>query len=102
MTKDSEGVAKRMRAIRQRDMAPEMALRKAIHAMGLRYRVDTAPLKSLPRRKADLVFGPARVAVFVDGCFWHGCPEHGNKPRDHGRTRRSPPRGGAGYSDNTS
>lgn len=44
--------------------------------MGMRYRVDRAPLKAL-RRRADIVFGPARVAVFIDGCFWHGCPDHG-------------------------
>lgn len=44
--------------------------------MGMRYRVDCAPLKGL-RRRADIVFGPARVAVYIDGCFWHGCPEHG-------------------------
>lgn len=59
-----------------RDTAPELAVRRLLHAAGLRYRVDAAPLKGL-RRRADLVFGPAKVAVFVDGCFWHGCPEHG-------------------------
>lgn len=63
-----------------RDTAPELALRRLIHAAGLRYRVDRAPLPGL-RRRADLVFGRARVAVFVDGCFWHGCPLHGVKPR---------------------
>lgn len=51
-----------------------------VHAAGLRYRVDRAPVPGL-RRRADLVFGPARVAVFIDGCFWHGCPEHGNRPQ---------------------
>lgn len=52
--------------------------------MGLRYRVDRPPLAGL-RRRADIVFGPARVAVFVHGCFWHGCPEHGNPaPRANG------------------
>ncbi len=59
-----------------RDTAPEMQLRRALHAAGLRYRVDAPPLPGL-RRRADLVFGPAKVAVFVDGCVWHGCPEHG-------------------------
>jgi DNA mismatch endonuclease (patch repair protein) len=44
--------------------------------MGLRYRVDRPPLKGV-RRRADIVFGPAKVAVYIDGCFWHGCPEHG-------------------------
>lgn len=47
--------------------------------MGLRYRVDQAPITGL-RRRADLVFRAARVAVFVDGCFWHGCPDHGTWP----------------------
>lgn len=63
-----------------RDTRPELALRRHLHVAGLRYRVDRAPLPDL-RRRADLVFGPARVAVFVDGCFWHGCPEHGNQPK---------------------
>jgi DNA mismatch endonuclease (patch repair protein) len=61
-----------------RNTAPELAVRRALHAAGLRYRVDAAPLPRL-RRRADLVFGPAMVAVFVDGCFWHGCPDHGSR-----------------------
>lgn len=65
---------------RSRDTAAELAVRRLVHAAGLRYRVDRAPLPGL-RRRADLVFGPARLAVFIDGCFWHGCPEHGNRPR---------------------
>lgn len=65
-----------------RDTKPELALRRLLHASGLRYRVDRAPLRGL-RRRADLVFGPARVAVFVDGCFWHGCPQHGTRPRSN-------------------
>lgn len=68
-----------MQAQRTRDTAPEMAVRRILHADGLRYRVDRAPLPDL-RRRADLVFGPSRVAVYVDGCFWHGCPEHGTRP----------------------
>lgn len=55
-------------------------LRHRLHAIGLRYRVDLAPVAGL-RRKADIVFTRKRVAVFVDGCFWHCCPEHGTKPR---------------------
>ena len=73
-------VRSRMQVQRTRDTAPEMALRSSLHSMGLRYRVDRAPLPGL-RRRADIVFGPAKVAVFVDGCFWHGCPEHGTKAR---------------------
>ncbi len=53
-----------------------MAVRRAVHALGLRYFVNQRPLPDL-RRTADLVFPRVRVAVFVDGCFWHGCPEHG-------------------------
>ncbi|MEI7033510.1 very short patch repair endonuclease [Streptomyces pratensis] len=64
-----------MRANRSRDTGPELALRRAVHARGLRYRVAARPIKEL-RRTADLVFTRVRVAVFLDGCFWHGCPEH--------------------------
>jgi DNA mismatch endonuclease (patch repair protein) len=69
-----------MQANRSRDTAPEMALRRLLHAQGFRYRVSARPLKGV-RRTADLVFGPARVAVFVDGCFWHCCPDHGTVPK---------------------
>ncbi|MDF0531230.1 very short patch repair endonuclease [Tsukamurella sp. 8F] len=71
----SAGVRRSMQGNRGRDTAPELALRRAVHARGLRYFVDRAPLKGV-RRRADLVFPRARVAVFLDGCFWHGCPEH--------------------------
>lgn len=78
------GVRSRMQQQRTRDTAPELAVRRRLHAMGLRYRVDAVPLPGL-RRRADLVFGPARVAVFIDGCFWHGCAEHGNpRPASNG------------------
>lgn len=56
-----------------------MAVRRAVHALGLRYRVDARPLPGLNRR-ADLVFTKVKVAVFVDGCYWHGCPDHGTQP----------------------
>lgn len=64
-----------MRSNRGRDTKPELALRSAVHALGLRYRVSARPLRNM-RRSADLVFTGARVAVFLDGCFWHGCPDH--------------------------
>lgn len=64
-----------MQSNKSRDTKPELALRSAVHALGLRYRVDARPLKAL-RRRADLVFPRAKVAVFLDGCFWHGCPVH--------------------------
>lgn len=56
-----------------------MQLRRAVHAAGLRYRVDAA-LPVATRRRADMLFTRARVAVFVDGCFWHQCPLHGSMP----------------------
>ncbi|WP_218835048.1 very short patch repair endonuclease [Streptomyces sp. Tue6028] len=64
-----------MRANRSRDTKPELALRSLLHRTGLRYRVDIPPLEGV-RRRADIVFVKDRIAVFVDGCFWHGCPEH--------------------------
>ncbi len=67
---------------RSRDTDVEVALRKLLHASGLRYRVHRRPVKGV-RREADIVFGPARVAVFVDGCFWHGCPEHATWPKNN-------------------
>jgi DNA mismatch endonuclease, patch repair protein len=71
----SDAVRTSMRGNRGRDTGPELDLRRALHARGLRYYVNRRPVKSL-RRTADLLFPKARVAVFVDGCFWHGCPEH--------------------------
>ncbi|HET6707808.1 very short patch repair endonuclease [Amycolatopsis sp.] len=67
---------------KSRDTGIEMALRRALHRAGFRYRVHRRPVKGV-RREADLVFGPARVAVFVDGCFWHGCPEHATWPKNN-------------------
>ena len=67
---------------RSRDTAPEVALRSALHAMGLRFRVDARPVAAIPRR-ADVVLRGDRVAVFLDGCFWHGCPEHFRPPATH-------------------
>lgn len=69
-----------MRGNRSRDTSPELALRRLVHAAGLRYRVAAKPLPGM-RRTADLVFGPTRVAVFIDGCYWHGCPEHFVPPK---------------------
>jgi DNA mismatch endonuclease (patch repair protein) len=69
-----------MQAIRSRDTKPERLIRQLLHARGLRYRVAARPLAEL-RRTADIVFRPTRVAVFIDGCYWHGCPEHYAAPR---------------------
>jgi len=65
---------------RTRDTDAEIALRRILHARGLRYRVNH-PLPGLPRRRADLTFPTQRVVVFVDGCFWHGCPQHRTWPK---------------------
>ncbi|WP_208446852.1 very short patch repair endonuclease [Streptomyces sp. SUK 48] len=67
---------------KSRNTQVEIALRRALHAAGLRYRVHRRPLKGV-RREADVVFGPTKVAVFVDGCFWHGCPVHATWPKNN-------------------
>jgi DNA mismatch endonuclease (patch repair protein) len=69
-----------MQANKSRDTKPEVRLRKALHALGLRYRVCARPLPEV-RRTADVVFRPAKVAVELRGCFWHGCPEHYRAPK---------------------
>lgn len=71
----SDAVRRSMQANKARDTKPELRLRRAVHARGLRYRVAERPLSEL-RRTADLVFTRAKIAVYVDGCFWHGCPQH--------------------------
>ena len=77
-----ERVRARMRAQRERDTAMERQIRSRLHAMGLRFRLHQRLLTGL-RREADVVFARARVAVFIDGCFWHGCPEHGTWPKNN-------------------
>ncbi|MGZ0139944.1 very short patch repair endonuclease [Rhodococcus qingshengii] len=72
----------RMSAQRRRDTKPEIALRRELHRRGLRYFVDRAPVKGV-RRRADLVFPRRKVAVFVDGCFWHSCPQHATFPKNN-------------------
>jgi DNA mismatch endonuclease, patch repair protein len=69
---------KRMSGLSRRNTGPELALRRELHRLGLRYFVHRRPLPEL-RREADSLFPRAKVAVFVDGCFWHGCPEHGRR-----------------------
>lgn len=70
-----------MRSNRGRDTNPELAVRRILHSTGHRYRVDFAPLGG--RRRADIVFTRQRIAIFIDGCFWHSCPVHGTKPRQN-------------------
>ncbi len=59
-----------------------MAVRRLLHGAGLRYRVNV-PVPGMPRRTIDVVFPRARIAVFMDGCFWHGCPEHATQPKSN-------------------
>ncbi|WP_282595077.1 very short patch repair endonuclease [Naasia sp. SYSU D00057] len=73
------GARRSMQANRGRDTTPELRVRKLLHAAGARYRVDLAPLGG--RRRADIVFSRRRIAVYIDGCFWHGCPQHATYPR---------------------
>ncbi len=65
----------------RRDTAPELALRRELHRLGLRFLVDVAPAGTSRRRRVDVLLRGARVAVLVHGCFWHGCPEHFHAPR---------------------
>lgn len=78
----SPEASRRMARVRQRGTDVEIELRRALHALGLRYRLQV-PLSKKPRRVADIVFIGARVAVFVDGCFWHGCPLHATWPKEN-------------------
>lgn len=78
----SPEASRRMARVRQRGTDVEIELRRALHALGLRYRLQV-PLSKKPRRVADIVFIGARVAVFVDGCFWHGCPLHAAWPKEN-------------------
>lgn len=71
-----------MARVRQKGTRAELNLRKALHAQGLRYRLHV-PLLTKPRRVADIVFSATKIAVFVDGCFWHGCPEHASWPKSN-------------------
>jgi DNA mismatch endonuclease (patch repair protein) len=78
----SEGRSANMRANRRTDTKPELALRHALHQRGYRYRKDfRLDLASGKRVRPDIAFTARKVAVFVDGCFWHACPEHGSKPK---------------------
>ncbi len=74
------GRRRNMQAIRRTDTKPEVALRAALHRLGLRFRKDFRIDLPAGRVRPDIVFTRARVAVFVDGCFWHACPEHGRQP----------------------
>ncbi len=73
----SAAVRRRMVGQRRRDTTPELAVRRALYSAGLRYRVEYAALPGM-RRRVDVAFPRVRLALLVDGCWWHGCPDHGH------------------------
>lgn len=84
----SQDASRRLSQIRQKGTDAELAVRQALHRMGLRYRVNYVVLTT-PRRVADIVFPKLKIAVFVDGCFWHGCPQHASWPKSNADFWRS-------------
>ncbi|ART68316.1 very short patch repair endonuclease [Mycobacterium dioxanotrophicus] len=76
----SEIVRSRMSRQRRRDTQPELLVRRILHSRGIRYRVDGNPEADL-RCKADILWRQLHMAVFIDGCFWHGCPDHATRPK---------------------
>jgi len=79
-TASSAVALNRMKTVRRRDTTAEVAIRRLLHAQGHRYRVDRPAINGT-RRRADLIFATAHVAVFIDGCFWHSCPQHATHPK---------------------
>lgn len=76
----SEGRSRNMQAIRRTDTKPERELRSALHRLGFRFRKDVRVDLQTARVRPDILFPRRRLAVFVDGCFWHSCPVHGRQP----------------------
>lgn len=75
-------VSARMSKQASKDTAAELAVRRLLHAAGLRYRVEY-PVPGMTRRRIDVAFTSVKVAVLIDGCFWHGCPEHATQPKSN-------------------
>ncbi len=80
MNPSSRAASNRMKAVRRTETQAELCLRQALDELGLEYETDARPLPDFNRR-ADILFREARIAVFVDGCFWHGCPIHGTQAK---------------------
>lgn len=78
----SSAIATRMSRQRCRDTSPELAVRRILHQAGLRYRVHV-PVPGLSRRSIDIAFTRHKIAVLLDGCFWHGCPIHATSPKSN-------------------
>lgn len=81
-TPKSATVSSVLSRVRQRDTEAELALRRVLHSNGLRYRVNF-PVPGMPRRTIDVAFTRLKIAVFIDGCFWHGCPQHCVAPKNN-------------------
>lgn len=77
----SAAVTAAMKGNRRSNTQPEVSLRSELHRRGLRFRKEVALRPAERLRRVDIVFPKEKIAVFVDGCFWHGCPDHGNTPR---------------------
>ncbi|WBB82409.1 very short patch repair endonuclease [Micromonospora sp. WMMD882] len=71
-----------MKRQRRRDTSPELAVRQELHRAGLRYRIHV-PVPGMVRRTMDICFPKARLSIFIDGCYWHGCPDHGTMPKSN-------------------
>ncbi|MEU1475921.1 very short patch repair endonuclease [Streptomyces sp. NPDC005760] len=84
----SPAVSARMSRQASRNTQPELTVRRLLHAEGLRYRVHY-PVPGMPRRSMDIAFSKLRIAVFLDGCYWHGCPQHATHPRANAEWWRS-------------
>ncbi|MFI7006852.1 very short patch repair endonuclease [Streptomyces sp. NPDC050145] len=80
MKPSSPDVSARMKKQASKDTEAELAVRRLLHATGLRYRVEY-PVPGMARRRMDIAFTRAKVAVLIDGCFWHGCPQHATQPK---------------------
>jgi DNA mismatch endonuclease (patch repair protein) len=84
MTNASATTRKRMQAMRQRDTDCEVLIRRALLARGLRYRVNCRVSK-MNKAQPDIVFSTAKVAIFIDGCYWHACSLHGTAPKNNAK-----------------
>jgi DNA mismatch endonuclease (patch repair protein) len=82
MKPSSPSVSARMSRQASKDTAAELLVRRRLHAAGLRYRVEY-PVPGMARRRIDVAFNSVKVAVLIDGCFWHGCPEHASQPKSN-------------------
>lgn len=78
----SPAVSARMSRQASKDTAAELAVRRLLHAGGLRYRVEY-PVPGMARRRIDVAFTSVKLAVLIDGCFWHGCPQHATQPKSN-------------------